>query len=203
MVDKKAKILVSGKELFSTQGFKETNVADITKKAGIATGTFYLYYPSKDELFMEIYLDENEKLKRTIMETVDPDGDPLTVLLELMQKNMQGMAANPILREWYNKDIFNKIEEKFRQQNGLEQVDFLYQSFIEIIQKWQADGKMRRDIDGEMIMALFSVVIIVDLHKDEIGFQYFPKIQEYLTEFIMNGLRDSSSQATVGGRTKG
>jgi len=203
MVDKKAKILVSGKELFSTQGFKETSVADITKKAGIATGTFYLYYPSKDELFMEIYLDENEKLKRTIMETVDPDGDPLTVLLELMQKNMQGMAANPILREWYNKDIFNKIEEKFRQQNGLEQVDFLYQSFIEIIQKWQADGKMRRDIDGEMIMALFSVVIIVDLHKDEIGFQYFPKIQEYLTEFIMNGLRDSSSQATVGGRTKG
>jgi AcrR family transcriptional regulator len=203
MVDKKAKILDSGKELFSTQGFKDTNVADITKKAGIATGTFYLYYPSKEELFMEIYLEENEKLKRAIMETVDPDGDPLTVLMELMQKNMQGMAANPILREWYNKDIFNKIEEKFRQQNGLEQVDFLYQSFIEIIQKWQADGKMRRDIDSEMIMALFSVVIIVDLHKDEIGFQYFPKIQEYLTEFIMNGLRDSSTQATAGGRTKG
>lgn len=203
MVDKKAKILDSGKELFSTQGFKDTSVADITKNAGIATGTFYLYYPSKEELFMEIYLEENEKLKRAIMETVDPDGDPLTVLLELMQKNMQGMAANPILREWYNKDIFNKIEEKFRQQNGLEQVDFLYQSFIEIIQKWQADGKMRRDIDSEMIMALFSVVIIVDLHKDEIGFQYFPKIQEYLTEFIMNGLRDSSTQAMVGGRTKG
>ena len=63
MVDKKAKILDCGKELFSTQGFKDTSVADITKKAGIATGTFYLYYPSKDELFMEIYLEENEKLK--------------------------------------------------------------------------------------------------------------------------------------------
>jgi AcrR family transcriptional regulator len=202
MVDKKAKILESGKELFSTQGFKDTNVADITKKAGIATGTFYLYYPSKDELFMEIYLEENEKLKRAIMETVDPDGDPLIILLELIQKNMQGMAANPILREWYNKEVFNKIEEKFRQSNGLERVDFLYHSFTEIIHKWQADGKMRRDIDSGMIMALFSVVVMVDLHKDEIGFQYFPKIQEYLTEFILNGLRDSSGHGTVGGTTK-
>ena len=202
MVDKKAKILDCGKELFSTQGFKVTSVADITKKAGIATGTFYLYYPSKDELFMEIYLEENEKLKRAIMETVDHDGDPLTVLLDLMQKNMRGMAANPILREWYNKDVFNKIEEKFRQSNGLERVDFLYQSFIEIIQKWQADGKIRRDIDSEMIMALFSVVVMVDLHKDEIGFQYFPKIQEYLTEFILNGLRENSGQLPGSGRTE-
>jgi AcrR family transcriptional regulator len=203
MVDKKEKLLDSGKQLFSTKGFKDTSVADITKTAGVATGTFYLYYPSKEELFMEIYLEENEKLKRAIMETVDPDGDPLAVLLELMQKNMQGMAANPILREWYNKDIFNKIEAKFRQQNGLDQVDFVYQSFIEIIKKWQNDGKMRRDIDSEMIMALFSVVVIVDLHKEEIGFQYFPKIQEYLTEFIMNGLRGCSGQSSAGEKTEG
>ncbi len=59
MIDKKADILKCGRELFRSKGFKDTNVAEITEMAGIATGTFYNYYPSKDKLFMEIYLEEN------------------------------------------------------------------------------------------------------------------------------------------------
>lgn len=40
MEDKKTKIYDCGKEIFSNKGFKDTNVSDITKKAGIAIGTF-------------------------------------------------------------------------------------------------------------------------------------------------------------------
>jgi hypothetical protein len=108
---------------------------------------------------------------------------------------MAGMAANPILREWYNKDVFRKIEEKYREKSGLERVDFLYASFLEIIRKWQVQGKMRADIAAEMIMALFSAVIVIDLHKDEIGFQYFPQIQMHLTDFIMQGLTGGGAQS--------
>ena len=195
MPDKKAIIYQCAKELFSAKGFKDTNVTDVTEMAGIAAGTFYLYYPSKEHLFMEIYLDENDKLKHAIMENVDTEGEPLQVIQQLMQQNMAGMAANPILREWYNKDIFRKIEEKYREKSGLERVDFLYASFLEIIRKWQAQGKMRADIAAEMIMALFSAVIVMDLHKDEIGFQYFPQIQMHLTDFIMHGLTGDGVQS--------
>ena len=48
MTDKKAEILKYGKELFCSKGFKGTNVAEITKAAGMATGTFYIYYPSME-----------------------------------------------------------------------------------------------------------------------------------------------------------
>ena len=195
MPDKKAIIYQCAKELFSAKGFKDTNVTDVTEMAGIAAGTFYLYYPSKEHLFMEIYLDENDKLKHAIMENVDTEGEPLQVIQQLMQQNMAGMAANPILREWYNKDVFRKIEEKYREKSGLERVDFLYASFLEIIRKWQAQGKMRADIAAEMIMALFSAVIVIDLHKDEIGFQYFPQIQMHLTDFIMHGLTGDGVQS--------
>ena len=195
MPDKKAIIYQCAKELFSDKGFKDTNVTDVTEMAGIAAGTFYLYYPSKEHLFMEIYLDENDKLKHAIMENVDTEGEPLQVIQQLMQQNMAGMAANPILREWYNKDIFRKIEEKYREKSGLERVDFLYASFLEIIRKWQAQGKMRADIAAEMIMALFSAVIVMDLHKDEIGFQYFPQIQMHLSDFIMQGLTGRRAQS--------
>ena len=95
MTDKKTEILRCGKILFTEQGFKKTNVSQITEMAGVATGTFYLYYPSKESLFMEIYMEENKKLKRAIMEDVDMDDEPMQVIQELMQRNMEGMAATP------------------------------------------------------------------------------------------------------------
>jgi AcrR family transcriptional regulator len=187
-MDKKVEILKCGRELFTTNGFKDTNVSDITKKAGIAAGTFYLYYPSKDELFMEIYNEENVKLKQEIMSKLDLDGNPMAAIGEMIRLNYEGMTANPILREWYNRDVFTRIERKFREQNGLEKVDFMYTSFTEVVKKWQADGKMRADIDSNMVMAIFAAIVAVDTHKEEIGFEYFPALMGYLTEFVMNGL---------------
>lgn len=191
--DKKTDIYDCAKVLFSANGFKNTNVPDITRMAGIAAGTFYLYYPSKEKLFMDIFLEENVRLKRSILEIVNPNRDPLVVIQELMQRNFEGITSSPILREWYNKDVFSKIEQKYREENGLQQVDFMYDAFIEFVKKWQEEGKLRDDIDSEMVMALFSAIIIIDAHKEEIGLQYFPKIQEYLTGFIMDGLTGRSN----------
>jgi AcrR family transcriptional regulator len=188
LVDIKARIKESGKKLFSDKGYKDTNVAEITKIAGVATGTFYNYYPSKDKLFIEIYLEENTKLKKSIMDSVHLEGDPITVMKEMMLLNYRGMNSNPILKEWYNREVFHKIERNFREEKGLDSVDFLYGSFIEIVKKWQNERKMRNDIDAEMIMAIFTALINIDTHKEEIGLQYFPQILEYLAEFIMEGL---------------
>ncbi len=192
--NKKEDIYRCAKGLFSEKGFKDTNVPEITAAAGIAAGTFYLYYTSKEQLFMEIYDEENQKLKQEILADVDINGEPVDLIRKILKKNLEGMTANPILREWYNKDIFNKIEEKFLQSNSLEKVDFMYDFFMKLVEKWQADGKMRSDIDSDMIMALFGCVIMADTHKDEIGLQYFPKVQEYLMEFLMQGLDPTSAR---------
>ncbi|WP_313344636.1 TetR/AcrR family transcriptional regulator [Sedimentibacter sp.] len=194
MNNKKADILKCGRALFSSKGFKDTNVAEITKMAGIATGTFYSYYPSKDKLFMEIYLEENVKLKKNIMESVNLEASPINVMKEIMYLNIKGMTSNPILKEWYNKDVFNKIEQDFREENGFDSVAFLYDSFIEIVEKWQIEGKVRNDIEAEMIMAIFSALVNVETHKEEIGFKYFPQVLEYLAEFTMKGLMDCSKK---------
>lgn len=190
MRDKKADILHCGKELFSSKGFKNTNVSDITEMAGIGVGTFYNYYSSKEKLFMEIFLEENVKLKKSFMESINLDDDPLKVVKEIMLLNINGMNANPILREWYNKDVFNKLEQHYREEKGIKYVDFLYNIFIELIKKWQDEGKMRDDIDCAFIMAMFTALINIDTHKEEIGIQYFPHILDCLVEFVMKGLTD-------------
>lgn len=191
-MDKKAEIFRCGKELFSEKGFKGTNVAEITKKAGMATGTFYIYYASKEKLFMEIFLEENVKMKRSILDSVDLEADPMEVMGEMVSRNLQGISTNPILKEWFNREVFYRIEQLYREENGLEHVDFLYDCFIEVVKKWQNDGKMRSDIDAEMIMAIFAALVNIDTHKEEIGLQYFPQVMEHMAQFIMKGLMDRS-----------
>jgi AcrR family transcriptional regulator len=186
--DKRRDIFNSGKELFSVKGFKETNISDITKQAGVAVGTFYNYFASKDKLFMDIYLEENAKLKHRMMEAVNPDDPPLKLIKQLMALNLEGMQANPILKEWYNREVFMKLEQQFREENGVHAVDFLFGGVVDLVKQWQADGKMRSDIDVDMIMAMFLALINIDTHKEEIGFAYFPQVLEYLTEFVIDGL---------------
>ena len=91
-MDKKAEIYRCAKQLFEQNGFKDTNVAEIMKAAGFATGTFYNYYKSKDQLFMEIYNEENVKLKKSIMKTIDLTAAPIDVMQEMTMKNLMGMT---------------------------------------------------------------------------------------------------------------
>ena len=44
----------AARALFERQGYLDTNVGDIAKRARVAHGTFYTYFPSKEEIFAEV-----------------------------------------------------------------------------------------------------------------------------------------------------
>lgn len=188
MQDKKAIIKQVANDIFRQNGFKATNIALIMEQAQMAVGTFYNYYRSKDELFMELYIEENDKLKRTILSQVDKDQHPMLVMTQMLALNEQEMAKNPILSEWYNKDSFKKIETAFKANGGFEGVDFMYSAFSEIVQYWQEKGVMRQDLPPDMIMAIFNALVQIEASKEQIGLKYFPDIMHLLGEFVMTGL---------------
>lgn len=190
MEDKKMVLFNCAKELFATNGFKDTNVSDITKQAGFSVGTFYNYYPSKDKLFVEILEQETAVLMKHIMKSVNLDDEPVKLIKQLLVLNMEGMLSNPILSQWYNPDVYNKIEKLFREEDGLQAIDFLYRDFLGLVQKWQTEGKIRSDISSEMIMSIFGAIIRIGYHKEEIGLQYFHELQDHLTDFVLKGLTD-------------
>lgn len=191
MRDKKAEIFNCGREIFCSKGFKDTNISDITKMAGMGVGTFYNYYSSKEKLFIEIFIKENEKLKKNIMESIDLEDDPIKVVKEAIALNLNGTNSNPILKEWYNKDFFSKLEKEFYEAAGIESIyEFMNKGTIELIKKWKAERKIRDDLDDKLILAIFNSIPYIDIHKEQIGIQYFPQIIDYLAEFIMKGLTD-------------
>ena len=191
MIDKKADIFSSARELFYSKGFKDTNVSDIAKMAGIGVGTFYNYYSSKEKLFLEIYFKENENQKNHLLESMNLNDDPVAMITKMVTQNAIDMNSNLILKEWYNKELFSKLEQSFYEQGGIESFDEqMHSGTAELIRMWKAEGKIRDDIDDEMIIAIFNSIFYIDIHKTEIGIQHFPQIMIYITEFIMKGLTD-------------
>ena len=190
MNDVKEILFRCGKQVFSEKGFKRTTVADITNQAGIAVGSFYKYYPSKDQLFLEIYLHENEQLKKSFADAPLAD-DPVCAILTILKQNEQGIQTNPILKEWYNKDLYSKFEKTFHAQGGMRSIEKqMNESTRKLIQMWKSSGKLRTDLDDDLILALLHAIPYIDIHKEEIGIQYFPDLTYLLTEFVMRGLTD-------------
>ena len=193
MIDKKQQLYQAAKTLFSEKGFKETNVSAITKAANMAVGTFYLNYSSKEELFLEIFKDENTILKQSCLAALDLSQSPKEIIFQMLRLNREGIAKNPILREWYQSEEFRKIEQTYREQHAIDSLDFLYDAFLTLVRRWQDEGKMRTDIDSRMIMMIFAAIVNIDTHKEEIGMEYFPELLEKMTDLVLKGLMDCSS----------
>lgn len=56
-------LLDAGFELIKQHGLKKTSVGDIAKAVGIATGTFYNFFPSKEEFVYQIVVDKRNIMK--------------------------------------------------------------------------------------------------------------------------------------------
>lgn len=191
-MDIKSDIYKYGKALFSSKGFKKTNIKEIAESVGIGVGTFYNYYTSKEQLFLEIYIQENENLKKLLMESIDLDQEPLKVINQLIMGNVEAIQINPILKEWYSQNFYKKLEQYYRNE-GSKSIDSFRDFYIDLFKKWKAQGKIREDIDEDLLPVFIDSLICIDTHKDDIGIQYFPQLIQYLAEFIMQGLTNKSS----------
>jgi hypothetical protein len=110
------------------------------------------------------------------------------VVRELLEFNLKGMLENPILRQWYDPNSAARIERLFREQDGISVAAALYHRFIDLVTRWQAEGRMRADIDPALIMAMFGAIIRIGHYREEIGREFFPALQDHLTDFVMDGL---------------
>lgn len=72
-MDKKERIIAAAIEVFRKKGIEKTKISDIVKVAGIAQGTFYLYFPSKLSLMPAIAEVMVTKTLGIVMDSVTND----------------------------------------------------------------------------------------------------------------------------------
>lgn len=73
---RRREILDAAKELFAERGFHAASISEIIKRAGIARGTFYLYFNSKDSVFESILELAIHELKLRIIGVDVHEGAP-------------------------------------------------------------------------------------------------------------------------------
>jgi AcrR family transcriptional regulator len=108
-VERRERILEAAREIFSHKRYNEVTVALITSEVGIAKGTFYLYFHSKEDLFLEVIRDAGLRLRRAVAEVAADIDDPLEKI----------RASVPVIFDIY------------RQEASLYQAIFQQASFLE------------------------------------------------------------------------
>jgi AcrR family transcriptional regulator len=62
----KRRILDAAEAVFGEQGYYEASVSEITRRAGVAQGTFYIYFHTKREIFIELIEDMGRRLRAAL-----------------------------------------------------------------------------------------------------------------------------------------
>jgi len=70
-------ILIAGSKLFAKYGFQKTTVNEIAREAGVAKGTMYKYFRSKEEIFSAIMRQENQRMMQILREGVETETTPI------------------------------------------------------------------------------------------------------------------------------
>lgn len=62
------RLLESAEKIFAALGYHEASIVKITEAAGVAQGTFYLYFQSKHQIFDEVVADLNHRVRQAMSE---------------------------------------------------------------------------------------------------------------------------------------
>ncbi len=153
----KRKLISTALEMITERGFDVINVEDITKRAGVAKGTFYTYFKRKEDIVLEIsrapfseIAEELEKMKET--EIVDK----LTFYFHRFMECVENCGIN-VCREW----IRNVINPNFVHENTDRQKwNYDVEMLRNILEKSVKDNRLKEETPVELL----THIIISELY---------------------------------------
>ena len=96
--DKRHLIITAAQEVFSQVGFDRARISDIARRAGVADGTIYLYFKSKDELLISLFEERVAPAMEAIEAKVqEGHQDPRERFAQLIRAYLGAMQSDPSL----------------------------------------------------------------------------------------------------------
>jgi TetR/AcrR family transcriptional regulator, fatty acid metabolism regulator protein len=177
---KRRLLLDAAVRVFARKGYHAARVGDIAEEAGVAYGLLYHYFSSKEEVLRSVFRETWRALIATI-ESVEESNEPPR---EQLRK-----VAEILLRSWRrDPDLVRVLVlEVTRSQLLAGEMDEIVASFKaiqKIVERGQADGSIRPDLD-----ALLS------------SYVFYGAIDELLTGWVLGRLPDSDADIARAERT--
>lgn len=151
------KLLDAAVKLIEENGLNDLNIENITNAAGCAKGTFYVYFPHKEDIVFEICRELFERIERRMQKMTDKNLiDRLHYYFESFMAEVEQYGIN-ICREWIRGVIDpNKAPENMDNTKWQFDIDMLK----EILAQAVAEGELKKNTPIEIL----THIIICELY---------------------------------------
>jgi TetR/AcrR family fatty acid metabolism transcriptional regulator len=144
VVDKREAILRAATKVFAQKGYFNSKVADIASEAGIADGTVYLYFKSKDEILHSIFDQSMETFIAEGKEQLSPDDTPVERLEKIARLHLSRLGADRDMAVVFQVEL--RGSTKFMQEFSAAGFHDYLELIRKTIEEGQTSGVFRTDI---------------------------------------------------------
>ena len=145
------KIIDAAWKLFYRQGYDDTTVEEIIEESGTSRGSFYHYFPGKDDLLSTL-ADVFDRKYEALMQTMDPEMDRFDQLMYLNRElfaMMENSTPLDLVARLYSSQLVTRGDKSLMDHNRI-----YYRLLRQIVLQGQERGELRSDVTvNEMVRA--------------------------------------------------
>ena len=149
VTDKRAAILRAAIRVFAHNGYFNSKVADIAREAGVADGTVYLYFKSKEEILHSIFDSSVERAVADGRKQVEEISDPREKLRRIALLHLERLGADRDLAVVFQVELrgSTKFMEEFSAAGFAEYLGLIRATFEE----GQDAGVFRSELNAKIV----------------------------------------------------
>jgi len=147
--DKREAILRAATTVFAHNGYFNSKVADIAREAGVADGTVYLYFKSKEDILHSIFDRSVEDAIAEARKKVESLSDPREKLRQIAHLHLERLGADRDLAVVFQVELrgSTKFMEEFSAAGFAEYLMLIRATFEE----GQQAGFFRPDLNAKVV----------------------------------------------------
>ena len=147
--DKREAILRAATSVFAHNGYFNSKVADIAREAGVADGTVYLYFKSKEDILHSIFDRSVEEALDAARKQIESVSDPKEKLRQIALLHLERLGADRDLAVVFQVELrgSTKFMEEFSAAGFAEYLALIRATFEE----GQRTGVFRSDLNANVV----------------------------------------------------
>ncbi len=142
--DKHQQIIDAAVRVFARNGYYNSRVSDIAKEAGIASGTIYLYFKTKDDILVTLFREKMARFVLYVRKAILPEPDALAKLHRLIALHFQILEENPDMAEVVQVEL--RQGHKFFRGASAAEVNAYFALISSVLEEGVASGLFRQDL---------------------------------------------------------
>jgi len=140
--DKRARILEAAVTVFAGRGFFNATVAEIAREAGVADGTIYLYFKSKDDLLAQLFDEKMAELSASAEAALAQERSAPARLRRFIQHHLAAVEKNPELAAV----LIVELRQSAQALKAAEKARL--HAYLDVIAQVVRDGQQRGELDS-------------------------------------------------------